>query len=252
MKKSRHLLWILPVMLLAVCVVLLAGCQAVQRQFLFFPTHNSRDTGLTPWEREGRIIGYSRQVAAPQNVWLMLHGNAGQAADRAYAIHCFSPRDSVFVMEYPGYGARDGKPSKDSFDAAAVEAYLCLRKSFPVTPVCVVGESLGTGPSCVLAGQTPPPDKIVLVVPFDNLKSVAADHVPFLPAGLILRGSWDNTRSLSAYRGPVEIFGAQDDTVIPIEHARKLAAAIPSAAFHAIPGGHNDWSRSGRVEIRNP
>ena len=115
-----------------------------------------------------------------------------------------------------------------------------------------MAESIGSGPACELATQPQPPDKMVLVVPFDTLKSVAADHVPYLPVGLILGDSWDNIRSLSAYKGPVEIFGALQDTVIPVKHARKLADSIPGAKFHGIPGGHNDWSGEGLVVVRNP
>jgi len=242
----------LPTLLLGVLFMLLVGCASIQRKFLFYPSHHIDDRGLTAWKMEGRIIGYCRRVPTPSNVWLMLHGNAGQAADRAYAIPSFSEHDSVFILEYPGYGAREGKPSKAAFDASAAEGYMLLRNTFPKIHICVVGESIGTGPACTLANQSPPPDKMVLVVPFDKLTRVAADHVPFLPVGLILGRSWDNIRSLAQYQGPVEIFAALQDTVIPIKHARRLASSIPSASFHSIEGGHNDWSRAGRVEIRNP
>ena len=235
-----------------VCLASLVGCTSIQRKFVFYPSHHNRHNGLTPWEAEGKVVGYSRQVASPENVWLMLHGNAGQAADRTYAIPSFSAHDSVFILEYPGYGLRDGTPSKASLDAAAAEAYTLLRKEFPKTPICVMAESIGSGPACSLASQSRPPDKIVLVVPFDKLTSVAADHVPYLPVGLIWGASWDNVRSLSAYKGPVEIFGALQDAVIPIEHARRLASGIPLARFHSIQGGHNDWASEGRVAIRNP
>jgi hypothetical protein len=210
-------------------ILLLAGCGTIQREFLFYPSHHAGDNGLWQWKKDGKVIGYFRQAPAPQNVWLMLHGNGGQAADRTYALHCFSERDAVYILEYPGFGARDRKPSIASLNAAAAEAYLLLRETFPKTPVCVIAESIGSGPACELASQTPPPDKLVLVVPFDNLASTAADHVPFLPTSLILRGTWDNVRSLSAYRGPVEIFGAEQDNVIPIEHAKKLAGSLPQA-----------------------
>lgn len=238
--------------LIGASVMWLTGCTGIQRKFLFYPTHHNGDNGLTAWQAEGKTIGYSRQVTSPENVWLMLHGNGGQASHRTYAIPCFSERDSVFILEYPGYGARDGKPSRASFDAAATEAHLLLRKTFPNIPICVAGESIGSGPACTLATQSQPPNKIVLVVPFDNLTSVAAEHVSFLPVSWILEAKWDNTHSLSSYKGPVEIFGAEQDTVIPIDHAKKLAAAIPSAQFHSIPGGHNDWSRQSQVKIRNP
>jgi uncharacterized protein len=237
---------------LGACFMLLVGCAAIQRKLLFFPSHNNYDNGLTVWKKEGRTIGYSRQVASPNNVWLMLHGNGWQAADRVYAIPSFSEHDSVFILEYPGFGTRAGKPSKASIDASAAEAYTLLRYTFPKTPICLLGESIGTGPACALANESQPPDRIVLVVPFDKLTRVASDYVPFLPVGLILRGSWDNIRSLSTYKGPVEVFGALQDSVIPIKHARELADSIPSATFHSIPGGHSDWWKEGRVEIRNP
>jgi len=233
-------------------VIVIVGCTGLQREFLFYPTHRDGNSGLSVWRADGNDIGCCRQVPAPENVWLMLHGNAGQAADRTYALASFSERDSVFIMEYPGYGHREGKPSGASFDAAAKDAYLVLRKTFPHTPVCVIGESIGSGPACVLAKQSPPPDKIVLIVPFDKLTSVAADHVRFLPVSLMMEARWNNIRCLSTYAGPVEIFGAQEDAVIPIKHAKKLAENVPSAQFHIIPGGHNDWSKQGRVEIRNP
>jgi pimeloyl-ACP methyl ester carboxylesterase len=88
------------------------------------------------------------------------------------------------------------------------------------------------------------------VVPFDTLKSLASEHFPILPVGLILGSSWDNIRSLQHYKGPLEVFGAVQDTIIPVAHAKKLAESVPSAIFHQIQCGHNEWSSLGRVEIR--
>jgi hypothetical protein len=125
-----------------------------------------------------------------------------------------------------------------------------LRSRHPNTPVCVLGESIGSGPACALARETTAPDKIVLVVPFDTLANVAAGYFPFLPVRLLLRDPWDNVESLRRYAGPVEIFGARDDTIIPIGHAKALARQIPGAQFTEIPGGHNDWSQEDQVKIR--
>lgn len=228
------------------------GCSSIGRGLLFHPTHGAEDNGLTPWAPSGAVIGYSRTVKSPRNVWLMIHGNAGQASDRAYAIPSFSEEDSVFILEYPGYGSRAGVPSKGSFNQAAKEAYLLLRERYPGLPLCVAGESIGTGPASSLAILSPPPDKFVLIVPFDRLSLVARDHFPSILVSLFLRDDWDNVGSLSGYKGPVEIYGAQADNVIPVAHARALAAAIPSSKFFLIEGGHNDWSQQGRVRIRNP
>lgn len=223
-----------------------------QRKLLYYPTHHQETNGLAQWRHEGELIGFAREVPSPENVWLMMHGNGGQASDRAYALSSFSPRDSVFILEYPGYGKRGGRPSMKAFDAAAWEAWDLLKHRFPHTPLCVVSESIGSGPASILAKHPDPPEKIVLIVPFDTLASVASHHFPFLPVGLMLRDKWDNVEALKNYRGCLEIFGARDDDIIPIAHSRLLAQSKPGSLFHEIPGGHNDWAVNGKVTVRNP
>jgi hypothetical protein len=236
----------------AVILLLMAGRSSIERKLLFYPTHHSENNGLTPWIQNGAIIGYSRTVISPTNVWLMLHGNGGQASDRVYAIPCFSPSDSVFIVEYPGYGTREGVPSKETFNRAAQEAYLFLRASYPQIPVCVVGESIGTGPASSLSSLSPAPDKLVLIVPFDKLSLVAEDHFPSYLVSLILKNNWDNIAALSNYKGALDVFGAANDTVIPVRHAKALVAAVPFSRLLIIKGGHNDWSYPGRVQIFGP
>lgn len=239
--------------LLLVCLVaLVLAAAAWQRQLLYFPTHHSRNNGLSEWRHQGELIGYAREVASPGNVWLLLHGNGGQASDRVYALASFSGLDSVFILEYPGYGRRPGTPSRKSLDEAARQAYQALRSRFPHTPVCVMGESLGSGPASVLAGQKPPPDKIVLVAPFDKLHRVGSHHYPFLPVRLLLSDDWDNVGSLRDYKGRLEIFGIRDDAVIPMKFAKALADSKPGSTFRVVEGGHNDWATPGRVAVRNP
>jgi pimeloyl-ACP methyl ester carboxylesterase len=232
-----------------ICAVLLH----YQRTVLYFPTHQrAADSMLTPWTDGTQVIGYCREVPHPANVWLMMHGNAGQAEQRQYALRCMSPVDSLYVLEYPGYATRAGRISRESFNQAATQAYQLLRRRFPATPVGVVGESIGSGPACALAEQAQPPDKIVLIVPFDTLANVAAEKFRLFPVRWLLQDKWDNVEALRGYRGKVEIFAAQDDRVIPNPYARRLAEQVSGSVFHLIPGGHNDWSDQREVMIRNP
>jgi pimeloyl-ACP methyl ester carboxylesterase len=221
-----------------------------QRSLLFFPTHNTTPTELSPWSDGSQTIGFCRESPHPHAIWLMMHGNGGQAADRDYVLRCMSAQDSLYVLEYPGYGSREGIPTMKSINDAASEAYRLLRSRNPNTPVCVLGESLGSGPACALALEKTPPDKIVLVVPYDTLPNAAARHFPFIPVRLLIRYTWDNVAVLKHYGGPVEIFDAVNDTIIPIDHARSLAKQIPGARFAEISGGHNDWSSSDKVKIK--
>lgn len=228
------------------------GCSSIERKLLFYPSHDEASGDLTSWKKDGQVIGFARIVPSPRNVWLMMHGNAGQAADREYALPSFADEDSVYILEYPGYGGRKGTPGKDSFNAAAKEAYEFLRASFPNAPVCVAAESIGSGPASYLATLERPPDKIVLVVPFDSLAAVGRDHFPGWMVKMILSHNWDNGAALKDYKGPVEIFAARNDSIIRFEHAETLAKKIPNAKFHLLEGGHNDWSMDERVKIRNP
>src|SRR5438105_1044103 len=115
----------------AIPLILYLGLVAVvyfrQRAMLFFPSHSAPHTRLTPWSEGKRVIGYCREVPNPRTIWLMTHGNAGQAADRDYVLSHLSAEDSLYVLEYPGYGARDGTPSRKSMNQAALEAYRLLR-----------------------------------------------------------------------------------------------------------------------------
>lgn len=182
----------------------------------------------------------------------MLHGNGGQASDRRYAIPCFPTNDAVYILEYPGYGQRKGKTSRKSIDTAAQHAYTSLLVRYPNTPVCIVSESIGSGPACSLAASKTPPAKLVLIVPFDKLCNVAERHYPILPTSCLLSGYWDNLTSLRHYHGPLDIFAAENDSLIPYQHALALKQVAPQANFQLIPGGHNDWSLREKVTISAP
>ncbi|MET0262579.1 MAG: alpha/beta hydrolase, partial [Rariglobus sp.] len=149
-------------------------------------------------------------------MWLVLHGNAGQASNRQYIVDCLPADAAVYIMEYPGYGLRAGKPSMKSINAAAVEAFTELRKNFPDLPIGVIGESLGTGPASYLCSRDETPDRLILIVPYNKLVNVAKEHIRFLPVSLLMRDKWDNGKALTAYKKPIDIYAATNDTVIPI------------------------------------
>ena len=210
--------------------------------FLYFPTHEPNRSALTEWKINGTVVGYARIVDQPRAIWLVTHGNGGQAANRTYIVEKLPADTSVYVLEYPGYGLRPGKPSMKSLNAAALSAYESLRALHRGVPLGVFGESLGSGPASYLCSLPAPPDALVLAVPYDNLLSVAKASISFLPVSLLMRDKWDNVKALSSYKKPVTIFGALHDTIIPVTHARALAQSLPHARYIELPCGHNDWS----------
>lgn len=210
--------------------------------FLYFPSHSPNRSALSEWQIDGKLAGYARLVKNPRAIWLICHGNGGQASDRQYIIDRLPADTCAYVLEYPGYGLRPGRPSMTSLNAAARAASESLRYLYPSVHLNVFGESLGSGPASYLCSLPNPPDRLVLAVPYDNLLSVGKKQIRFLPVGLLMRDKWDNVKSLASYKGPVTIFGAQFDTIIPVAHARALAKAVPQARYVELPCGHNEWS----------
>jgi len=224
----------------------------IQRRLLYVPTRISSSVadaiavqnGFTPWRNaSGEIIGWKMPAAAtPTASVLIVHGNAGCAAERDYIagpIHASASLD-VHVLEYPGYGARNGSPSKVSMVAAAEEAFALLPSD---KPRYVVSESIGAGVgghlaktySAQIAGMT-------FFVPYHSLAWVAQRRMPFLPVWLLLRDRFEPAEDLKSYHGPVKVVVAAEDEVIPAEAGRRLYAAYAGPKDLQVVNGarHNE------------
>jgi hypothetical protein len=202
MKQLKNIMLRIGVVLAVLYVLILVLVYFLQRSMLYFPSHRQVASRLTPWSDGLRIIGYCHNVPKPQTIWLMMHGNAGQASYREYVLNLMAETDSLYVLEYPGYGARPGRPTRESMNRAASEAYQLLRARSPGIPVCVLAESIGSGPACALASEKTPPDKIVLAVPFDTLASVGAEHLPFCRCAFSFAMLGTTCRNSRGTRGP--------------------------------------------------
>jgi len=245
------------VFLLAILVLMLALFAGFQRRLIYYPSTGAPSAlaqmaqaeGFEPLANsDGETIAYlhtPRDGASPEAVFIVFHGNAGFALHRSYyrdALREVSAgRWACVVLEYPGYGARTGSPSKDSLEAAAAEVLETVLARHPV-PVYLIGESLGSGVATSLAASHP--DKVsglILVTPFTSLAEVGRHHYPFLPVRLLLRDNFDNIKNLKHYGGPVAVVLAEDDRIIPAEIGKKLHDAYegPRRLWTQPGAGHN-------------
>lgn len=246
-KITRLLIVIITTYVLFVMVVMLT-----QRRLLYFPTQiadsiaqqRAADQGLTAWRNpSGEIIGWKLAAITPAKMSvLIIHGNAGSALDRIYLarpIHDAASVD-VYLLEYPGYGARPGSPGQKSILNAASEAFALL---LTTAPIYVVSESIGTGVAAHLAKTFN--DRIagmMLFVPYDNLASVAQEKMPFLPVRVILWDRFEPATWMKSYQGPVGFVIAEKDEVIPAKFGRRLHDGYSGPKMlEVIPGaGHNE------------
>ena len=246
-KSSRRILFavVIAYFFLCACVYLL------QRSLLYFPAKipaevvvsSGVEHGFVPWKNpSGGIIGWkiSASGSATGSV-LIIHGNAGCAIGRDYLaqpIHAAADVD-VFVLEYPGYGARAGSPGKNSFMAAAEEAFQLLPTN---SPRYVVSESIGAGVACALAQNHPQAlAGMALLVPYHNLASVAQRRMWFLPAYFLLRDRFNPEACLRGYHGPVKFVLAGADEVIGPESGLRLYESYGGLKeLQVFPGAHHN------------
>ena len=217
----------------ALYVLACAGCATCQRRMIYFPPaidpaivgQLGRDEGLNRWSNaSGEPIGWKRlSVTQPASGQvLVLHGNAGcafQCSQYADAIQQVSALD-VFMIEYPGYADRPGKPTEQTLNQAAEEGFQLLSTD---EPLYVVGESLGTGVAAFLAGKYPAKvSGLALLAPYNSLADVAQAHVKIFPVRWFLQDQFPSEDYLRSYRGPVAVLVGKKDTVIPAKFGRRL------------------------------
>jgi hypothetical protein len=252
LNKSPRVRVIRLLQLFAIAYLLVALAVLVcQRRLIYYPTKIPADViesvagehGFVPWKSPaGKIIGWKIPAAgkAPGSV-LIVHGNAGCALSRDYLarpIHDAADAE-VFVLEYPGYGAREGSPNRASWNAAAEEAFQLLPAG---GPRYVVSESIGAGVACELARNHPSGIAgLALFVPYRNLASVAQRQFPFLPAYFLLLDRFNPAEDLKSYHGPVQFVVAGADEILGADTGKRLAEDYAGPKnLQVIPGAHHN------------
>lgn len=193
-----------------------------------------------------KLHGWYFEHPNPQAQLLVFHGNGehlgmlGRWADGLRREH----RASVFVFDYRGYGKSEGKPHESGVlqDGEAALDWLSERAEAPPEEIILYGRSLGGAVAVHLAAKQGA-RALILDRTFDSLVDTAAAFYPWLPVRLLMRNRYSSLDKIRAYDGPLLQLHGTDDTLVPIESAKRLfeAAASKEKHFVAMPGvGHND------------
>jgi fermentation-respiration switch protein FrsA (DUF1100 family) len=201
---------------------------------------------LTLAMRDGtRLAGWYLPpgLSSPFPALLWFYGNSETIAAIAPVLRDFRPPGTaVLIVDYPGYGASEGRASEPGLYEAAELAYDTLLERPGIDParVFVYGRSLGSAVAAHVA-STRTPAGLVLESPFTSARDMARRHYPLFPAAL-LRVRLDNLAALSRVRCPVLVIHGTADRLVPIDMGHRLAAAAPGGVeFVTIAGaGHND------------
>lgn len=241
-----------------------------QRKLIYHPstgteTHllqRAGHEGLQAWrDTNDNLIGWKSEPTGQggsQRAVIVFHGNAGHALHRGHFARGFQqlPGDdawTVYLFEYPGFGARRGSPSEKHIKQAA-EAAFAVVQAQNYDSVLLVGESLGGGVASHIAATHPGQvSGLLLITPFTTLADVASAHFPFFPVRLLLREHYDNVDALSQYQGPVVFLLAERDEVVPVKLGQALHDGYqgpkrlriePGATHNTMPyHAHAPWWR---------
>ena len=122
---------------------------------------------------------HARWAPHPQATGAVLycHGNGGNIERYGKTVREIweNLHESVLIIDYPGYGYSQGKPSEAGCDAAGEAAYQWLTQKQKIAPgrIVIMGESLGGGVAVNLA-STHDYRALVLVRTFTSIAAESA------------------------------------------------------------------------------
>lgn len=152
------------------------------------------------------------------------------------------PGTALLVVDYPGYGANDGRATEAGLYEAADAAYAALasRPEVDASRIFVYGRSLGSAVATHTAARHPVAG-LVLESPFTSAREMARRHYALFPR-FILRLGLDNLGRIRGIRCPVLVFHGTADRLVPTAMGRQLAASAPGPAELVLiaDSGHND------------
>lgn len=214
-----------------------------QRSLIYFPVAQS-DIELPSivFDSGGeRIKVWSLNVRHDRAI-VYFGGNAENVAYNAPDFRRWFPHHAIYLVNYRGYGGSTGAPTETALFADAEAIFDELNQKH--SNISLIGRSIGSGVACDLAARRDVA-ALVLVTPFDSMQRVAQRALPIYPMALFLKDRYDSLSRVSAITAPTLIVAAENDEVIPIVHARDLAAAFPpgQVVFEVVAGSsHNTIS----------
>ena len=192
-----------------------------------------------------RLHGWLRHTVeetSPRGLVIYFGGNAEEVSGQIYDAELLAPW-SLASFNYRGYGLSEGRPSEKALvaDALAIYDLLARREDVDTNRIVIFGRSLGSGVAVPLAASRPV-CAVVLVSPFDSLRSIAGKQYPFVPVSLLLEHPFDSLARAPGIGTPLLVIAGGRDRLIPPAYSRRLhdAWAGPKRWVRIPEADHND------------
>ena len=228
--KTLLLLLSAPLVLYALlCLVLFA----FQRKMIYFPVPEVSVPGAAHVMLDSGEVRLKVWMLNPGQDRALLYfgGNAENVANNIDAFKTLFPHQTLYLLNYRGYGGSSGSPDEEGFyrDAALLYTYASRRHR----GVSVMGRSIGSAVATYLASKERI-EKLLLVTPFDSAVAVAERLYPFFPVNMLMRDRFDSAGRAGEITVPTLIVASEDDGVIPQANMQRLVEAFTRAPLEVV------------------
>ena len=232
-------------MIYILLIYLIAGAVLFfyQRKLIYFPTGKIRHSyELLKLENGKETLEVIVLNPGKNKALLYFGGNAEAVVHNAVDFLTAFPLHTVYLFNYRGYGGSSGQPTEEGIYSDALSLFDKVQEK--QAKISVMGRSLGSGAATYLASKRPV-EKMVLVSPYDSIKSVAQNKFPIYPMFLLLKDKYDSIGRVKEIQAKTIILIAENDEVIPKKHSLRLISEFPPEQITVktiSDTGHNDIS----------
>ncbi len=214
-----------------------------QRKLIYFPTAIiPHDYGQQQLIHDNITLEVIVLNQGQKEAIIYFGGNAESVVFSAENFLDTFPRQTVYLLNYRGYGGSSGQPSEKGFFADAL--FLFDKVLEKQTTISVIGRSLGSGVATYLASKRPV-KKMALISPFDSITRVAQNNFMIFPMFLMLLDKYDSISRVKDIKAETFVLIAEHDEVIPRIHSQRLIdefAAEQITVKIIADSRHNDIS----------
>lgn len=191
----------------------------------------------------------------PVGTILFLHGNAENISTHIGSVYWLPDRQfNVFLLDYRGYGASEGKPGFAGAlaDVEDVIAYLVARKGADSERLVLFGQSLGGALAIYSAAHTayrPHIKALVVESALSSYRGITREKLAGFwltwplqwPLSRLVSDDYSPLQAIAAVSPvPLLIIHGDQDRIVPVHHAQRLyeAAQEPKQLWIVEGAGH--------------
>jgi dipeptidyl aminopeptidase/acylaminoacyl peptidase len=201
---------------------------------------------------------------------LHVHGNAGNIAHHiGFTDYLPAAGFNLFIFDYRGYGQSEGKATSRGpliADTNAALDALLARADIDPQRIAIYGQSLGGSIALNVMAERPEVRAAVIESAFTSWRDIAANAVGGKNPNIIFRSLAavlipDTHRAddaIAKIKRPLLLLHGDADSIIPVEHSRKLAAAAGTdsdghiwATLVELSGGDHNTLRDTHPEVES-